>query len=259
MTFIDTHTHIFTEKFSADRAEMIARAREAGAEALLLPCIDGESLAPMLGMAAENPRFCYPMLGLHPTEIPEDATAVLDRMAQFLKPGHPFVAIGEIGLDYYWDDSRKALQKDVFRQQLEWAVSWSLPVSVHSRAAHADVVAEMKPYATTLKGVFHCFGGNDEEAVELIKTFPGFMLGIGGTVTFKKSTLPEVLRRNVPLERIVLETDAPYLSPAPHRGKRNEPSFVPFIAERLAKVYESPIEEVMSITTANAKRIFKLE
>jgi TatD DNase family protein len=168
-----------------------------------------------------------------------------------------FVAIGEIGIDLYWDTSRKAEQIEIFKRQLEWAVRYQMPISIHARSAHQEVVETLLPFAEKIpSGVFHCFGGSIEEARELLDKFPHFALGIGGVLTYKKSTLPAVLRSQVPLDRIVVETDAPYLTPHPHRGKRNEPSYIPHIVEKLAAVYEQPIDEVYQTLLETSQRIF---
>lgn len=260
MLFIDTHTHLYTEEFDNDRQETVRRAIEAGATGLLLPNIDGHSIQPMLDMCHAYPGLCFPMLGLHPTELPDEPHTLLDEMERLLDaPDAPYIAIGEIGIDLYWDQSRREEQKEVFQRQIEWAIHRQLPLSIHTRSAHRELVDALAPYQPKLHGgVFHCFGGSAEEARELLDTFPGFVLGIGGTVTFKKSQLPVILKTTVPLNRIVLETDAPYLAPTPHRGKRNEPSFLPLVAEKLAAIYETTPEEVGYITTQNAKKVFHL-
>lgn len=258
--FIDTHTHIYTEEFDADRKEVVERAKAAGAKALLLPNIDEASIAPMLQLCHEYPSFCYPMMGLHPTELPADPWPVVERMSQLLQaPDSPYIAVGEVGIDLYWDDSRRAEQVEVFRAQALLAERLSLPLMVHSRAAHADLVEVLRPLKDTLSGIFHCFGGTAEEASELLHTFPHFMLGIGGTVTFKKSTLPAVLHDEVPLSRIVVETDAPYLAPTPNRGKRNEPSFIPLVIDKLRDIYELPQEVVEQMLISNTQTIFTLQ
>ena len=255
--FIDTHTHVYTEEFDADRAAVIARAREAGALHLLLPNIDAASVRPMLSLCEAEPSLCRPMMGLHPTELPADPGPVLDEMEAMLRrPGHPFVAVGEVGVDLYWDDSRRAEQLDVFRRQALWAAELSLPLVVHTRSAHREVVEVLRPLAARLTGVFHCFGGTAEEADELLSLFPGFVLGIGGVLTFKKSTLPATLRAAVPLDRIVVETDAPYLAPTPHRGQRNEPSYVPLILQKLAETYDVPLPQLEQRLLQTTRRIF---
>ena len=255
--FIDTHTHIYTEEFDVDRSEVVARAIQAGAKALLLPNIDAASINPMLQLCQEYPNFCYPMMGLHPTELPKDPLPLLEQMKQMLQATDcPFVAVGEVGIDLYWDSSRRSEQIDTFRYQAEWADSLSLPLMVHSRAAHAELVSTLLPLKDSLSGVFHCFGGSSEEAEELLRNFPHFMLGIGGVLTFKKSKLPSVLRSTVPLPRIVVETDAPYLAPTPHRGSRNEPSYIPLIIEKLSEIYELPTEEIEQTLLENTYKTF---
>jgi len=254
---IDTHSHIYEPQFDADREETVSRAREAGVEAILLPNINAESIDPMLDMCCHYPGYCFPMIGLHPEDIGEDYRQVLADMKKRLEtPGHPYIAIGEVGLDYYWDKTKVREQEETFRIQIEWAVEHHLPLAIHSRNAHRQLVAAMTEYRNeNLSGVFHCFGGTAEEALELLQ-FPGFVLGIGGVVTYKKSTLPEALTA-VPLERIVLETDAPYLAPVPYRGKRNESAFIVEVLRKVAHIYNVSEQHAESITNNNAKRIFQ--
>lgn len=261
MTFIDTHTHIYTEEFDADRTDVIERARHAGATALLLPNIDEASIEPMMALCNAHPDLCHPMMGLHPTELPADPSPVLDRMEAMLSEGtRAFVAVGEVGLDFYWDDSRRDEQIAVFERQIAWAERYGLPLVIHSRSAHRDLVDTLLPHREQLirGGVFHCFGGTADEAGELLETFPGFYLGIGGVVTFKRSSLPEVLAAEVPLERLLTETDAPYLAPVPYRGKRNEPAYIPMVLARLADIYHITMEAAAEITTQNARRLFSI-
>ena len=253
--FVDTHTHLFTAEFDADRPAAVQRAIDAGVATLCLPAINEESLAPLLAMCDAFPDVCHPMIGLHPTELGEDYNAVLDRMYDLLKSDRRFVAIGEVGLDFYWDDTRKREQEEAFRRQIEWAAESGLPLAIHSRSAFNELYSIMDDYrGRGLRGVFHCFSGSDDEACKLL-SFDGFYLGIGGVVTYKKSTLPDVLKR-VPLERVLLETDSPYLAPVPMRGKRNESSFVPYVADFLAGIYGCTVEEVATVTTANARALF---
>lgn len=257
MYFVDTHTHIYTDDFLADREAVVARARQAGAAKLFLPNIDGDSIAPMLALCSRHPELCHPMMGLHPTELPADPSPLLDRMEQLLvEEGNPYVAIGEVGIDLYWDASRREEQIDVLRHQARWALRFGLPLMIHSRAAHRDLVDTLRPWAGQLTGVFHCFGGTADEAQELLATFPGFALGIGGVLTFKKSGLPDVLRESVPAERIVVETDAPWLAPVPYRGKRNEPAYLPSVLEKLGDIYKLGTEEVCTRLMENTHRIF---
>ena len=255
---IDTHTHIYGEEFDADRSAVVARALEAGVKTLLLPNIAADSWQPMLDLCASHSGVCFPMLGLHPTDLPDNPSELLDRMEQALADSaHPYVAIGEVGIDLYWDDSRAAEQVEALKRQASWAVRYGLPLVIHSRSAHRLLVDTLLPYAEKLSGgIFHCFGGTAEEAEELLTRFPRFVLGIGGVVTFKKSTLPEVLLEKVPLSRIVLETDAPYLAPTPYRGKRNEPAYLPLVAQKLADLYGVSVAEVEEVTTATALSVF---
>ena len=253
---IDTHSHIYEPVFSSDREEVILRAKQAGVEQILLPNINAESIEQMLSLCRQCPDYCFPMMGLHPTDIEEDYRQVLADMKALLEaPDHPYIAIGEVGLDYYWDKSKAKEQEETFRTQIEWAIEYELPLSIHARSAHRQLVAAMTEYRNErLTGVFHCFGGTTEEALELLQ-FPGFVLGIGGVVTYKNSPLPETLTA-VPLERIVLETDAPYLAPVPYRGKRNESAYVSEVLRKVALIYNVSEKEAESITNDNARRVF---
>ena len=255
---IDTHTHIYCEEFDEDRDAVVLRAIDAGVRTLLLPNIDNASIHRMLCLCDAYPDICFPIIGLHPTDVPEDADAALSGMKQLLEnPKHPFIAIGEVGIDLYWDTSHKAEQIRAFEQQIAWSIEHALPLVIHSRSSHREIISTLLPYKDKLPGgIFHCFGGSAEEASELLTTFPNFVLGIGGVVTFKKSALPEVLRTTVPLDKIVLETDAPYLAPTPHRGKRNEPAYLTLVVQKLAEIYNVSTEEVVLRTTENARRIF---
>ena len=253
---IDTHSHIYGPEFAEDIHEVIARAKAAGVERILLPNINADSVEPMLSLCAQYPGYLYPMMGLHPTELAEGYEQVLDRMEERLREAHhPYVAVGEVGLDFYWDRSQCEEQKAVFRRQVEWAVRYRLPLMVHSRAAHRELVDILDAYrGEALTGVFHCFGGTLEEAMELL-SFEGFALGIGGVVTYRKSTLPDVLA-HVPLNRIVLETDAPYLAPVPHRGQRNESAYVAETMRAVAAIYKMEPSDVEKCTNDTVKRIF---
>ena len=252
---VDTHTHIFEPEFDGDRYSVVQRAVASGVRKLCLPCIREDSVDSLIGMCNDFPGVCYGMIGLHPTELPDDSSSVLDRLYRRLLCDNRFIAIGEVGLDFYWDDTRKNEQIDVFRHQIEWAVEFGLPLAIHSRSAFEELYSTMECYRSKgLAGVFHCFSGSEDEARKLL-SFDGFYLGIGGVVTYKKSTLPDVLR-SVPLERIVLETDSPYLAPVPHRGRRNESAYIPHIAEALAEIYGVSVERVAEVTTDNAYRLF---
>ncbi|MBR6032875.1 MAG: TatD family hydrolase [Bacteroidaceae bacterium] len=254
---IDTHSHIYEPEFDADREDVVLRARQAGVEKILLPNINAASIGPMLDLCRRHPNYCYPMLGLHPEDVaPAAYRQVLADMEKLLEePHHPYIAVGEVGLDFYWDQTTVREQEDAFRIQIGWAVRHRLPLVIHSRSAHRQLVAAMREYChEELTGIFHCFGGTVEEAQELLQ-FSGFVLGIGGVLTYKKSTLPEVLA-TVPLERIVLETDAPYLAPVPHRGKRNESAFVVEVLRKVAHIYNVSEEHVEAVTNSNVKRTF---
>jgi len=253
---IDTHSHIYGSEFDEDREHVVQRARQAGVECILLPNINEASIVPMLSLCQSYPDYCYPMMGLHPEDVADEYLQVLERMEERLKaPSHPYIAVGEVGLDFYWDASRAAQQIDAFTRQIEWAVRYRLPLVIHSRNAQAQLVQALRPYASEgLTGVFHCFGGTVEEAQELL-TFEGFVLGIGGVSTFKKSSLPEVLQ-TVPLQRVVLETDAPYLAPVPYRGKRNESAYVAEVMLKVADIYNVSPAEVENVTNANVMHVF---
>ncbi len=253
--FVDTHTHLFEPEFNDDRTAVVQHALDAGVTKLCLPCITEGSLDAIKSMCGMFPDICYGMIGLHPTELTADYQSVLERMYSCLKSDGNYVAIGEVGLDFYWDDTRKKEQIDALCTQIEWAAETGLPLAIHSRNAFDELYPLMDSYRPKgLTGVFHCFSGSEEEARKLL-SFDGFCLGIGGVVTYKKSTLPAVLA-DVPLERVVLETDSPYLAPVPKRGKRNESAYVPYVAETLAAIYGVDVAEVAAVTTANAKRLF---
>lgn len=253
----DTHTHIYEPEFDIDRSEMMSRAAAAGVSRMLLPNINEESIPRMMSMVADYPKACRAMMGLHPEDVKADWTEVLDRMELVLRSAGrgTFVAVGEVGLDFYWDETFRKEQIEAFERQIGWARDLDLPLVIHTRKAEPELLRIMDRHrGDGLRGIFHCFGGSIETAVRLLK-YEGFCLGIGGVVTFKKSRLPETLRR-VPLDRIVLETDAPYMAPTPHRGKRNEPAFVRDIAEFVAGVYGTGVDVVERVTDANALRVF---
>lgn len=254
MVIIDTHTHLFAEEFDNDRAEMIARAKEAGVTHFLLPNIDSSSLDLLYKTVAENPGTCHPMLGLHPTSVKENYQEELDTIRKEIDNKRP-IAIGEIGLDYYWDITYKEQQKEAFMKQLLWAKELSLPVSMHTRNSFADALGIVESIGE-ISGVFHCFSGNAEDAINAVKA--GFYLGIGGVVTFKNGGLDAALK-DIPLTALVLETDAPYLAPVPYRGKRNEPAYLTYIVNKLAEIKNTTPEEVARVTSENAKTVFGLK
>lgn len=249
---IDTHSHIYGPEFDDDRAEVLQLARQAGVDKVLLPNINEESIARMLQVAKEYPDMCYPMMGLHPEDVKEDWAQVLDRMEMQLDG---MIAVGEVGLDFYWDTTFRKEQIEAFERQICWAVERNLPLVIHMRKAEQELLEVMERHKSDgLRGVFHCFGGSKETASRMLK-HEGFVLGIGGVVTFKNSRLAETLR-HVPLDRIVLETDAPYLAPVPYRGKRNEPSYVAHVARFLSDIYNVSEEEVNDVTNLAVKRVF---
>ena len=259
---IDTHSHLFVEEFEADRPEVMQRAREAGITHIVMPNIDMASVEPMLQVCAEYPDLCYPTIGLHPTEVKEDYRQVLAQMKTMLdasvhgEASHaPFIAIGEVGLDLYWDKTFKMEQLSALEEQIGWALEYDLPIIIHSREAFPELYALFAHYKdSALRGVFHSFTGTADEAHALLE-FPGFMLGINGVATFKKSTLPEALC-GVPLSRLVVETDSPYLAPTPYRGKRNESAYVARVVEKLAEVYQCSAEQVAAQVYETSERLF---
>ena len=253
---IDTHSHIFSEEFRDDLPEVIDRAREVGVTHIFMPNIDDSSVDAMLGVCRQFPGYCFPMLGFHPTSVDGDTSIYKVReMKKLLMPGHPYIAIGEVGMDLYWDKSWLKQQQQILDEQIQWALEWDLPLVVHCREAFPELFQVLQPYKnTSLRGVFHSFTGTADEAAELLE-YEHFLIGINGVVTFKKSTLPEALA-GVPLSKLVLETDAPYLAPVPFRGKRNEPSYVKRVALKLAELYEVENGEVERKTAENALKLF---
>jgi TatD DNase family protein len=253
---IDTHSHIYVEEFADDVDDVVSRAQQAGVEKILLPNINRESIEPMLALCHRYPGYLYPMLGLHPEDVKEDWEQLLSEMETMLQqPGNPFVAVGEVGLDFYWDKTFSEEQKKALDVQIQWAVRYGLPLMIHCRDAHDELLEALAPYkGTGLKGVFHCFGGTPEQAHALLE-HEGFVLGIGGVLTFKKSPLPAVLAETS-LGRIVVETDAPYLAPVPYRGKRNESAYCVEVFKKLAELYQVTPEEVSIRTNMNVRRIF---
>lgn len=256
--FIDTHTHLDGTEFDADRDEVMERARAAGVSKVFLPAIDLKSVETVLAVSRKYEGYAYPMIGLHPEEVGADWENVLHRMREYIVPGHPFIAIGEVGLDFYWTRDNEREQLAAFERQVEWSVETRLPLMIHCRKAQNEMVAVMRHYQNELPGgVFHCFTGNEKEAEQLLE-FQKFVLGIGGVLTFKKSHLPEVLPASVPLSRIVLETDSPYMAPVPKRGERNESAYVEFVLKRLAEAYGVEDEEVARQTNENVERVFRI-
>lgn len=252
---IDTHSHLFLEEFSEDLPQVMQRAQEAGVSHIFMPNIDSTTIDSLLAVCDQYPGYCYPMIGLHPTSVNESYEKELAVVKERLSAPNDFVAIGEIGLDLYWDKTFLKEQLLVFEKQIEWALEYRLPIVIHSREASDYIYKVMQPYKDTpLTGIFHSFTGTPEEAARLLE-FEGFMLGINGVVTFKKSTLPETLLQ-VPLERIVLETDSPYLTPAPNRGKRNESAYVKYTFQKVAEIYQTESGKVAQVTSGNALKVF---
>jgi TatD DNase family protein len=251
---IDTHAHLYTRKFDHDRPEMVQRAIDAGISRLYLPNIDSETIDPMLALEAAFPENCFAMMGLHPSHVQADTYEKELALVEEWLGKRSWAGVGETGIDLHWDKSTLDIQKIAFARQIEWAKDLDLPVIIHSRESNEECLELVQAGQDgRLRGIFHCFSGSVEQAQRMIDL--GFWLGIGGTLTYKNSGVSEVLRE-IPLAHLVLETDAPYLSPVPHRGKRNESAYVCHVADKLAEVKELPLEEIARVTTANALRIF---
>jgi TatD DNase family protein len=259
MNFIDTHTHLDGEEFREDLPEVVKRAQEAGVSKVFVPAIDLTSVQTVMEVCRQYPGYAYPMIGLHPEEVKSDWQQVLSEMKPLLESSDgEVIAIGEVGLDYYWSREFEQEQLAAFEEQVRWSVETRLPLMIHCRKAQNEMVTLLKRYKADLPGgVFHCFTGNAREAEELL-LFDRFVLGIGGVLTFKKSHLPEVLPAVVPLDRIVLETDSPYMAPVPMRGKRNESAYVEYVLEKLAESYGVAPEVIAEATNANVERVFKI-
>jgi len=252
---IDTHSHIYSEEFDTDRDETIQRAKKAGVTHIILPNVDSETLPQMLALEAEYPDFCYAAIGLHPTSVKENYREELALIKTELDRRN-WIAIGEIGLDLYWDKTFLAEQIIAFQQQIDWVLEYNLPVIIHVRDSFNETMEALAPYKNSgLKGVFHSFTGTIEEAREIID-FGGFMFGINGIVTFKNSGLAAVVEE-IDMKHILLETDSPYLTPAPHRGKRNESAYVQLVSKKLAEIYNLSVDQINEQTTLNAKSLFE--
>ena len=252
---IDTHTHLYVEEFDTDRTQVITRAMEAGVLQFVLPAIDSETTDAMHALKREYPKNMYLMMGLHPTHVGKNVAEELEHVYTQLQQ-HQFVAVGEIGMDLYWDQTYREAQQQAFAQQIAWALEFDLPIVIHCREAFDEIFEVLEGINNAkLRGVFHCFTGNAIQAQRAIDL--NMYIGIGGVVTFKNGGLAETLA-HIPLESIVLETDAPYLAPTPHRGKRNESSFLPLIASKVASVCGLAVQEITQITTQNAKKLFRI-
>ena len=257
--FTDTHCHLDGEEFAQDRDVVIQRAQEAGCRQIFLPAIDVASCQTVLDVCRQYPDYCRPILGLHPEEVRADWRDQLATIKSILNHQPSSIAIGEVGLDYYWSREFENEQLEAFEEQVRWAVELQLPLMIHCRKAQNEMVAIIKKYAhDLLGGVFHCFTGNQQEALQLLE-FPQFVLGIGGVLTFKKSHLPDTLAAVVPLDRIVLETDAPYMAPVPMRGQRNESAFIRHVITRLAEAYGVGEDEICRKTNVNVARVFGIK
>ncbi len=265
-TFVDTHTHLYEAQFDADRTAMIERAINTGVSKMIIPNVDATTIKGMLDLVQQFPTNIFPMMGLHPCYVkPESYKPELEIVRQYLFNDHKeisnlqspisnsFIAVGEIGLDLYWDKSTLDIQKEAFELQCDWAIEKQLPVAIHSRDSTHILIELLKKRKNKPRGVFHCFTGSLEEANEILKL--GFYVGIGGVVTYKNTHLRDTLK-HLPLDKIVLETDAPYLPPVPFRGKRNESAYTKLVAETLCSVYEKGLEEIAAVTTQNAKDLF---
>ncbi|PWD97644.1 TatD family hydrolase [Marinilabilia rubra] len=254
---IDTHSHIYLPDFDEDRAEIVANAQKAGVQKILMPNIDGQSVRSVISVEEEFPGYCYAMMGLHPTSVKGDYLEQLANVEYWLRQ-QDFLAIGEIGIDLYWDKTWEREQREVFRTQLNWAKKMGKPVVIHVRDAFEAVFQELdKVHDGSLKGVFHSFSGNKSQARRAVE-YQGFMLGINGIVTFKNSNLDKVLTEMGP-EKLMIETDAPYLAPVPYRGKRNQPAFIKHTLEKLAAIFDMTPREMDELTTRNAAQLFGLD
>ena len=251
--FVDSHSHIYSEEFSTDRAEVISRAVKAGVSKIVLPNIDSSTIKPMLDLADSNPQLFIPLLGLHPTSIKEDFRKELEIMEYWFEK-REFAGIGEIGIDLYWDKTFINEQIEAFRIQIGWARKRRIPIVIHVRDSFQEVFEVLQQEKQeSLKGVFHSFTGNADQAEQVIDL--GFKIGIGGIVTFKNSGLDTIVRQ-IDLRHILLETDSPWLAPVPNRGRRNESAFITAVASKIAMLHETSIEEVGRMTTQNAQQLF---
>ena len=252
---IDTHSHLFLEEFAEDLEAVIERAQIAGVSHIFMPNIDSATIESLLGVCSRYDNYCFPMIGLHPTSVNENYHSELDVVLKELKSDKKYVAIGEVGMDLYWDKTYEKEQAAVLSKQLEWALDFDLPVVIHCRDAFDSICEVLRKFSgSSLRGIFHSFTGTAAEAMYLMEHFD-FLLGINGIVTFKKSTIPDVLKV-IPLEKIVLETDSPYLAPVPCRGRRNESANVKYVLLKVAEIYGKTPEEVAKITSESALKVF---
>lgn len=256
MRFIDTHAHLYSSPLNENRELIIQNAINNGIDTIIMPAIDSNTLESMLELEAAYPNNCIAMMGLHPCSVKDNVQQELDIVEAQLKK-RKFIAIGEIGLDYYWDKTFIQQQIEAFTTQMQWALEKQLPIVIHTRNAMGETIEAVKPFAKKgLRGIFHCFSGSQESAQQIISM--GFHLGLGGVLTYKNAAVAEAIKE-VPMSHLVLETDAPYLSPVPYRGKINEPAFMIEVAKKLAEIKNIPLQEVAAITTNNAKEVFGIE
>lgn len=257
---IDTHCHIIDEAFVPDREEVLRRAQAAGMQWMVQPACNAQECMLSRQAAEQHPGLVYAAYGLHPENVNAEYHQELDSICLLLQDYRP-IAIGEVGMDLYWDKTFREQQKDAFRQQIVWALEYDLPLILHIRQAWEETFQVLNEFRghENLRGIFHCFSGSREIAERIQKEYPQFLFGIGGVLTFKKATLPQVLHDAVPLDKLVLETDAPYMAPVPHRGKRNESSFIPEVIKKLAEVYDTSPDFVEKVTDSNANLVFKLK
>lgn len=253
MNLIDTHCHLYSEEFSEDIAAVLQRAEQEGVTKFYLPAIDSTTHESMIALEMQYPGKCIAMMGLHPCYIKENVTHELQLVEAWLEK-RKFAAVGEIGLDFYWDKTFSKQQYEAFNRQMELALHYKLPIVIHTRNAMQETIAAVKPYVSAgIRGIFHCFSGNYEDA--RVITDMGFYLGIGGVLTYKNAGLAAVLEK-IDMKHLVLETDAPYLTPVPFRGKRNESSYLKYVVEKLAALKNMSVEEIAAATTINAEKIF---
>ncbi len=255
---IDTHAHIYSSKFDEDREEVVDRAEKKGVKYLLLPNIDLDSIGPMIDLC-ESHKNCIPMMGLHPCSIDAGYSNTLEKIRiELFNSKEQYIAVGEIGIDLYWDKTYVQEQMDSFRKQIQWAKELKLPIVIHARDSFPEIFQVLdQENDRDLSGVFHCFSGTENDAQHIL-SYGGFKMGIGGTITYKKSKLPDVIK-NIDLEHILLETDSPYLAPRPFRGKRNESSYLTYVVTKLSEIYECSENEIIEKTTLNAEELFNIQ
>ena len=256
MRFIDTHAHLYSSPIKENIEGIMKNAMDNGIDTIIMPAIDSSTLEAMLEVEVSYPKNCMAMMGLHPCSVKENVKEELAIIKAQLQK-RKFIAIGEIGLDYYWDKTFTTQQMEAFEIQMQWALDYKLPIAIHTRNAMGETIEAVKPFAKKgLRGIFHCFSGSKESAEQIISM--GFHLGLGGVLTYKNAGVAEAIK-DIPMEWLVLETDAPYLSPVPYRGKTNEPSYMIQVAMKLAEIKNLPLHEIAAITTSNAMGVFGID